>query len=49
VPGIKVDGMNVLNVREATLFAKAYASISRITLHLGEVDMVSHSISARMT
>ena len=25
VPGIKVDGMNVLNVREATRFAKAYA------------------------
>ena len=25
VPGIKVDGMNALNVREATRFAKAYA------------------------
>ena len=25
VPGIKVDGMNCLNVREATRFAKAYA------------------------
>lgn len=25
VPGIKVDGMNCLNVREATRFAKAHA------------------------